>query len=134
MQLLDFWLGARHGGVMTTDEKNRTREAASTYFAAWQERDAARFRAVLADEVDFHGPLAHVVGGDACTAAMEGGLWKITADVHVQHVFVDGADVLTWFELHTTEADPIPVANWSHVEDGRITRIRVTFDPRSLVG
>jgi hypothetical protein len=50
----------------------------------------------------------------------------------VLHRFVDGADVLTWFELHTKDADPIPVANWSHVEDGWITRIRVTFDPRPL--
>jgi hypothetical protein len=46
--------------------------------------------------------------------------------------FVDGEDVLTWFDLHTTIAPPAPVANWSHVEDGRITRIRVTFDSRPL--
>jgi len=24
--------------------------------------------------------------------------------------------------------------NWSHVQDGRITRIRVAFDPRAIVG
>jgi hypothetical protein len=49
-------------------------------------------------------------------------------------VFVDGPDVLTWFDLHTTVAPPAPTANWQHVEDGRITRIRVAFDPRALTG
>ncbi len=47
-------------------------------------------------------------------------------------VWVDGGDVLTWFDVHTTEGVLSPVANFSHVEDGRITRIRVTFDPRPL--
>jgi len=31
-------------------------------------------------------------------------------------------------------ADPVPVANWMHVEDGRITRIRAAFDPRGITG
>ncbi len=41
-------------------------------------------------------------------------------------------DVLTWFDLHTSVAPPAPTANWSHVEDGRITTIQVTFDARPL--
>jgi len=44
-------------------------------------------------------------------------------------VFVDGPDVLTWFDLHITVA-PRPTANWLPIEDGQITRIPVTFDPR----
>jgi hypothetical protein len=50
----------------------------------------------------------------------------------VQKRFVDGPDVLTWFDLHTSVAPPYPTANWSHVENGKITRIRVAFDPRPL--
>jgi len=38
--------------------------------------------------------------------------------------------VITWLDLHTSVAPPAPTANWSHVEDERITRIRVAFDPR----
>ena len=37
-------------------------------------------------------------------------------------------DVLTWFELRTSVAPPVPVANWMHVEAGRIRSIRVAFD------
>jgi hypothetical protein len=51
----------------------------------------------------------------------------------VRRMVVDGADAITWFDLHTTVAEPMPVANWSHVENGEITRVRVTFDPRGLV-
>jgi hypothetical protein len=47
--------------------------------------------------------------------------------------FTDGPDVLTWFALHTTVAPPAPTANWMHVQDGWITAIRVTFDPRALL-
>ena len=36
--------------------------AAATYFEAWQARDFARLRSVLADDVDFAGPLGQVKG------------------------------------------------------------------------
>ena len=48
-------------------------------------------------------------------------------------MFVDGPDVLTWFELQTTIAPPAQVANWSRIENGKIVRIRVTFDPREML-
>jgi hypothetical protein len=31
-------------------------------------------------------------------------------------------------------APPTPTANWSHIENGKITTIRATFDPRQIVG
>ena len=58
----------------------------------------------------------------------------MTEQVDVVHRWVDGPDVLTWFELRTATAGPIAIVNWSHVEAGRITKVRVTFDPRSLLG
>jgi hypothetical protein len=30
-------------------------------------------------------------------------------------------------------APPAPTANWSHIENGKITTIRATFDPREIV-
>jgi hypothetical protein len=50
----------------------------------------------------------------------------------VRKVFHDGPDVLTWFDLATSVAGTVPVANWMHVEDGKITRIRVAFDARGI--
>jgi predicted ester cyclase len=113
-------------------DENSTRRAAETYLESWRDKDFARFRTILADEVQFSGPLAQLSCLDDVAKGMEG-LGGITSDVVVQRMVVDGADVITWFDLHTTIAEPTPVANWSHVENGRITRIRVTFDPRGLV-
>jgi hypothetical protein len=57
---------------------------------------------------------------------------QIVENIVIHKMFVDGPDVLTWFDLHTSVAEPAPTANWSHVESGKITRIRVTFDARPL--
>ena len=40
-------------------------------------------------------------------------------DVEIEQIWVDGPDVITWYELHTNVAEPAPTANWSRVEDGR---------------
>jgi hypothetical protein len=93
------------------------RTTAATYFDAWKARDFARLRSVLADAVDFAGPLAQIMTG-----------------LDVRKVFQDGADVLTWFDLSTSVAETVPVANWMHVEDGTITQIQVVFDARGIAG
>jgi ketosteroid isomerase-like protein len=105
--------------------------AATTYFEAWQARDFARLRSVLADDVDFAGPLGQVKGGDECQAGIEG-MSRIMTSIEVRKVFDAGPDVLTWFDLATSVAETVPVANWMHVEDGKITRIRVAFDARGI--
>jgi hypothetical protein len=60
-------------------------------------------------------------------------LSAITTDVVVQKMIADDGDVITWFDLHTSVAPAIPIANWTRVEDGKIARVRVTFDPRALL-
>jgi hypothetical protein len=107
--------------------------AAATYFDAWRARDFTRLRSVLADDVDFAGPLARVQGADDCLRGLQG-MAQIMTGLEVRKVFRDGSDVLTWFDLSTSVADTVPVANWMHVEDGKITRIRVAFDARGIAG
>jgi limonene-1,2-epoxide hydrolase len=106
-------------------------QAAETYFAAWRANDFDRLQSVLADEVEFSGPLAQIKGAAECRRGIER-MSEITTEIAIQKMFIDGADVLTWFDLHTTLAPPTPVANWSHIEDGKMTSIRVTFDPRGI--
>jgi hypothetical protein len=106
---------------------------AAVYFEAWRERDFGRLRSVLADDVDFAGPLASVQGGDDCLRGLQG-MAQIMTGLDVRKVFNDGADVLTWFDLSTTVAGTVPVANWMQIRDGKITRIRVAFDPRGVAG
>ena len=114
-------------------DATETRTIAAIYFRAWQERDFATLRGILADDVAFRGPLATLDNADDCVKGLQG-MAEILDDIVVQHVFVDGPDVLTWFDLHTTVAPPAPTANWQHVENGKITAINVTFDARPLAG
>jgi ketosteroid isomerase-like protein len=106
-------------------------DVAAAYFDAWEKRDIERVRPLLHPDVDFVGALARTHGLDETLEGL-GGVFAMTERVEVVRRWVDGPDVLTWFELSTSTAGPMAIVNWSHVEDGRITRIRVTFDPRPL--
>jgi hypothetical protein len=108
-------------------------QAAERYFETWRQHDFDAFRALLADDCTFSGPLGTAEDGDECRRGIEG-MSKIVTGIVIQKMVSDGPDVLTWFELHTNVADePSATVNWMQVEDGMIRRIRVTFDPRPLV-
>lgn len=105
---------------------------AAAYFDAWKRDEIERVRPLLHDDVDFVGALGSTAGLEETLAGL-GRMFAMTEQVEVVHRWVDGADVLTWFALRTATAGPIAIVNWSHVEAGRITKIRVTFDPRPLL-
>jgi len=110
---------------------NTTEELANRYFTAWAAQDFDALRDVLADDATFRGPLGEADGADACIE----GLRAIAEGIGVPEVSViatHGDDAITWFELPAKDG-PLPVANWSHVEHGRIRRVRATFDPRPLL-
>jgi ligand-binding SRPBCC domain-containing protein len=44
---------------------------------------------------------------------------QIVTDIVIRKTFVDGDDVLTWFDLHTARTDPLPTVNWRHVHNSR---------------
>jgi ketosteroid isomerase-like protein len=118
---------------MTDAPTSPAEKAVRTYFDAWKAHDFDRFASVLADEVTFTGALGTTSGIEETRKGIEG-MSQIVDDIVVCHRWVDGDDVLTWFDLHAKGVDqPLPVANWSHVHDGRITRIQVAFDPRPLL-
>jgi hypothetical protein len=104
---------------------------AQSYFRAWKEKDFATLRSLLDDGATFRGPLGSADSAEECVQGLMG-MSQIVTDIVIQKIFVDEADVLTWYELHTSAAPPMPTANWSHIEGGKITAIRATFDPRPL--
>jgi len=109
-----------------------TGSIAKRYFESWKSRDFQAFRSLLADDVTFDGPMGHASNADECVQGIQG-MSRTVTDVVVHKIFVNGPDVLTWFDLYTADAGPVATANWSHVENDRITRIQVTFDPRPLL-
>lgn len=131
--------GAKNADTTATGTKTAqsggaaaTRAAVTTYFDAWRARDFDLLRTVLAANVDFVGVMGTATGIDECIAGLRGMSESIMTDLTLHARVVEGPDAVTWFDLHTANTDPIPTANWSHVENGLITRIRVTFDPRPL--
>ncbi|MFE7528995.1 nuclear transport factor 2 family protein [Kitasatospora sp. NPDC057542] len=115
---------------MTTTKS--ARELAETYFAAWEAGEFETIRELLADDVDFVGALGTASGVEEALAGLKG-LGQVLEKIDVKVRVTEGDEVITWFELCTTIAPPAPTANWMHVENGRIARIRVTFDPRGLL-
>ena len=79
----------------------------------------------------FDGPLGHAANAEECIAGLRR-MSEIVTDIVIRKTFIDGPDVLTWFDLHTATTAPLPTVNWRHVDNGKITAIRVTFDPRPL--
>jgi hypothetical protein len=109
-----------------------TAAVAASYFRSWKNHDFAEFRSILADDVTFDGPLGHAGNADECVAGIQG-MSQIVTDIVIRKMFVDGDDVTTWFDLHTKVADePALVANWAHLTNGKISTIKVVFDPRPM--
>ena len=129
--------GARIGGTSFSDwlarEAGDPRALATGYFEAWLGQDFGRLRTLLADDATFRGPLGAASSGDECVAGLQG-MSKIMTGLDITRMVVDGPDVMTWYDLATSGAPPTPTVNWMHVEDGRIRRIRATFDPRAILG
>jgi len=120
-------------GDMGHDEKKNgdAGAVAESYFQAWKSEDWKTLRSLLAEDASFRGPLASIDGADSLVEGLRR-MGQITTDIVVHKRFVDGPDVLSWFDLHTSVAPPAPTANWSHIENGKITAIQVTFDAREL--
>lgn len=106
---------------------------AAAYFVAWENKDIDRVRPLLHPDVTFVGAMGATSGTEETLRGLSG-MFSMTKQVEVIKRWTDGPDVITWFELSTATAGPLPVVNWSHVDDGLITRIRVTFDPRPILG
>lgn len=120
-----------NGAVSTSAEQ--TRRAATVYFDAWRERDFERLRTVLADDVEFHGVLGVAHGAEECVAGLRGMADNVMDDLVLHARVVEGADAMSWFDLIAKGGAVVPTVNWSRVENGLITEIRVTFDPRPLL-
>jgi ketosteroid isomerase-like protein len=105
------------------------RKVVERYFDAWKQNDFGAMRALLDDKVDFSGPIDHFDNADAYQQSVRG-LSQMKTDIVVHKTVVDGSDVITWYDLHTKIADPAPVADWSQVQNGKITTVRVVFDAR----
>ena len=114
--------------------KINLKNIAESYFDLWKARDFAGLRPLFSEDVIFIGALAEAYGIEECLKGMQG-LANIMTDIVIQHIWSDESEIITWYELHTSQTSkPLTVANWMHIENNKISKIRVVFDPRPLIG
>jgi limonene-1,2-epoxide hydrolase len=98
---------------------------------AWTGGDVASVRGMIHDDVTFDGPLGHTEGADEYMEGLRG-MARMVKGAEGHHVAVDGEHVFIVYDLLTDTAPPIPTVGWYRVRDGRISSLRVFFDPRPL--
>ena len=104
---------------------------AERYFECWAAGDPEPLRDLLHPNVTFDGALGSTRGPEEFLEGLAG-MFAATTSNTVRQRLASDEDVITWSELRIGEKAPMQVANWTHVEDGRIVAVRVTFDPRPM--
>ena len=92
--------------------------------------DWATARSCLDDHLAFSGPLEKLDRPEAYLESLKR-VHAMVERVDMKHIFVDGDDVSMWYDLVTNSpAGTALVAEWHHVERGKIRSIHVVFDAR----
>lgn len=117
---------------MTNSTPATPRHIAEIYFSSWAAGDPEPLRDYLAPDVTFDGALGMTRGADDFLAGLAG-MFAATTGNDVLMRLADETDVVTWSRLSIADKPAMDVANWTHVEHGRITAVRVTFDPRPML-
>lgn len=106
---------------------------AEAYFEAWRTNQPEALTELFAPDIRVNGPLGQIDGAGPYQESLSR-IFGITRELVIHKRWVDGGDVITWLDMHPTgDAEPWPVASWLHIEDGRITHVRVTFDVTKLL-
>ncbi len=101
------------------------------FYTAVIKRDLGAARRYLRDDLVFVGLFETYPNADAYIAALTG-LLSITVRLDVKKIIAEGDDAAIFFELETlapAEATVL-VAEWHHIEAGKIAAVRSAFDGR----
>jgi hypothetical protein len=105
-------------------------EVVQRFQQAMAKDDWSAARGCLDDHLDFAGPFEKLDRPEPYLESLKR-VHGMVERVEMRHVFVDGADVCLWYDLVTNSpAGTAVVAEWHHVEGGKIRSIRVVFDAR----
>jgi hypothetical protein len=110
-----------------TDGKD-AREMVLAYLNALNDENFALAKQYISTDFSFEGVLGTRKGSDSYIADME----KMRLKYAVKKVFADGNDVCVWYDVTMSETE-ILTAGWYHVEAGRISSLKVVFDPRPVL-
>lgn len=85
-------------------------------------------KGLVAENMTFLGVLGSRNGAEAYFRDME----RMKLKYDIKKVFADNNDVCLFYDLHMSDLI-IFGCGWYHVENGKITSLRVVFDPRPVL-
>jgi len=112
------------------ESKNNAKEIVASFLDALNSRDLKAARSYLGDNVSFRAPDGAPVRG--AEAYLNG--WKpLGLSYEVKKTFMDGDDVCVLYDIKFSNPSVTLFAcGWYQLDKGRISSIRVIFDPRPL--
>ena len=103
----------------------------SSYFAALRAKDFDEVENLLSDDFSATGPAGETTDVKYYIEAIKK-IFSTISDIEVQHMWVDGNDVITWVVVHMINMpSAFNLVIWSRIVNDKITQVKVTFDPRS---
>lgn len=111
------------------------KEIVEAYGDAFSKKDFDRVRGLLHDtRFSFRGPMEAFDRADDLVAVLKK-LGPIIKGMEKKKVFADGNDVCVIYDFVTTvpEIGTSRMAEWFHIQDGKISSINLYFDPRPYV-
>lgn len=111
------------------------KELVETYGNAFARKDFDTLRKCLHDtHFTFRGPMEAFDSADDLVAAIKQ-FAPIIKGLERKKMFVDGNDVcvINDFITNAPEIGTSRMAEWFHIEDGRIASLNIYFDPRPYV-
>jgi YHS domain-containing protein len=104
------------------------RNTVTVYLDAVYGGDITTARRYLGDRFSFIGPAAQFSDPDRFLRATEHAA-RAVRKLETHKVFVDGQDACIFYDLHLDHGvQVVPVAEWYHLEGGRIASIRTILD------
>jgi predicted ester cyclase len=116
-------------------DSSNTKKVVLSYLKALNDQDFKVARSYLKDNMTFQAPIASHNSADAYfkeneRLRSEYGIKEVLYEV--KKVLVDGDDVCVFFDFNIGSVI-LFASGWFQVEDGKISSIRVVFDPRPIV-
>ena len=109
-------------------QQSTAKDVVDSYNRALASRDFAAARRLMADDLQFEGPIDKFQRADDYLKAITG-LYGMVKGVEHQATIGEGDEVAMFYLLDTPVAKA-PVAEWYTVRGGKIVHLRAYFDAR----
>jgi len=113
------------------DNAQRIRDYLEALFSGPEGR--ARARAVLADDLEYHDPMMEARDADDLIEQIEAYGEGGGARNEIREVIADGSRVAALTAFHLPDGRSVSFSQWFWIEEGKIVKIRVIYDPRPFL-